>query len=426
MTAPALPPAVTPATPIHPQSPFPFMEPPQRDVLTSHLFLPDALETVTPASSLHPASPFPNMEAPKQKSFDPSINLFPTPGGPPHQDFQFEFMSGSLEENNQQPRMAGGRSGSYHPGPTPGPGPMKIRVTGRPPKPRVAKPKINHNHSKFYAPQTSLEAPPPIYPVPRTRMVAPRSQQVAINRRLSIDGPTEASLTPLEILAKETVPEYKPDQSFFGTPRSRRIETPLQTLAARTKSKGSFDSVFHESQPVQRSRYQRNSTEKSSVENVMDDMYHHLPGVLTGTTAVGLVEHHPNISQPRFHPPIFTTPIPRNGHFIKLKPMSKAPAHVGTLMTATAIKGIKKVQQLVKDIVGGQPHEVTTLRHGPNPAIRNNFKQVTRPTPKSNGIGRPLQTFSHFSNFKSGAHGSGLVNSFGLCALLFVVQIGLF
>ena len=58
----------------------------------------------------------------------------------------------------------------------------------------------------------------PIYPVPRTRMIAPESHFPAMNRRLSIDSPTEKSMTPLEILARGTVPTMKPDMSIFGTP----------------------------------------------------------------------------------------------------------------------------------------------------------------------------------------------------------------
>ena len=53
-------------------------------------------------------------------------------------------------------------------------------------------------------------------------------------------------------------------------------------------------------------------------QEAKDEKYKNLPGVRTGTTALGLVEHRGN--QPFFHVPVFTTPIPKNGKFVTRNP----------------------------------------------------------------------------------------------------------
>ena len=55
---------VTTASPINPRSPFPNMEPPQHDVLKSHVYLADPRDTVVQTSTVHPLSPFQHLEPP--------------------------------------------------------------------------------------------------------------------------------------------------------------------------------------------------------------------------------------------------------------------------------------------------------------------------------------------------------------------------
>ena len=72
--------------------------------------------------------------------------------------------------------------------------------------------------------------------------------------------------------------------------------------------------------PVERTRHQRmQGRDRHHIEQEeKDERYKNLPGVRTGTTALGLVEHRGN--QPFFHVPVFTTPIPKNGKFVTRNP----------------------------------------------------------------------------------------------------------
>ena len=112
---------------------------------------------------------------------------------------------------------------------------------------------------------------------------------------------------------------YEPDKSFFGTPRSRQLEgeTPLERLAG--KIQGTSGQWNHRG-PVERTRHQRmQGRDRHHIEQEeKDERYKNLPGVRTGTTALGLVEHRGN--QPFFHVPVFTTPIPKNGKFVTRNP----------------------------------------------------------------------------------------------------------
>ena len=201
-----LPYGMTTSTPVHPNAPFPNMEPPQHDLLTSHLLLPKA--RVTTASPVHPASPFPNLQAPD--FIPPSPDRFQT-------DFSDKLVA--------RPRHDLLPPDPARPGPTPPPGPLKLRLTDflESQLPRNGRHHKEHRNSRWNTPRPTLEAPPPMHPVPRTRLVAPRSQRPAMNRRLSIDGPTESSLTPLEKLAYDTVPRF---QTFLFFSFQMRVSLP--------------------------------------------------------------------------------------------------------------------------------------------------------------------------------------------------------
>merc|ERR550517_1348566 len=104
-----LPYGMTTSTPVHPNAPFPNMEAPQHDLLTSHLLLPKA--RVTTASPVHPASPFPNLQAPDL--ILPSPDRFQT-------DFSDKLVA--LPRHDLLP------PDPARPGPTPPPGPLKLRL----------------------------------------------------------------------------------------------------------------------------------------------------------------------------------------------------------------------------------------------------------------------------------------------------------
>ena len=112
---------------------------------------------------------------------------------------------------------------------------------------------------------------------------------------------------------------YEPDKSFFGTPRSRQLEgeTPLEKLAGKIQGRSG---QWNHGGPVERTRHQRmQGRDRHHIEQEeKDERYKNLPGVRTGTTALGLVEHRGN--QPFFHVPVFTTPIPKNGKFVTRNP----------------------------------------------------------------------------------------------------------
>ena len=285
---------LSPATTVHPDSPFPRLQPPRHDILSSHIFLPDPLAAVTPASTLHPASPFPSLEPP-----------------PP---------SGHKQPQRSQPRSGRARD--------------------------LARPRSRASQER---------------PVLRTRLVAPRARQPATNRRLMLEAAGPGSESPLEQLARATVPTLRPAaHSYFGTPASRyRDQTALQRLAA---GPARVAVAFGEMEPVRRTRYQRGQEEAASPD------LSSLAGVRTGTTAVGLVERDSR-DQPVFRVPVFTTPIPHNGQFLGRQP--------GT----------------------GRPGPRADPRPGPG-------RPAGRTVPLSSAVGRKLETFPRFtklSNYRSAA-----------------------
>ena len=95
----------------------------------------------------------------------------------------------------------------------------------------------------------------------------------------------------------------------------------MEKLAGKVQGQGG---VWQEGGggPVERIRHQRmQGRDRHHLhleEEERDERYKNLPGVRTGTTALGLVEHRGN--QPFFHVPVFTTPIPKNGKFVTRNP----------------------------------------------------------------------------------------------------------
>ena len=449
---PAPPVRVTTASPVHPQSPFPHMEPPQRDLLSSNVYLPDPMEAVTPSSTVHPESPFPHLEPPGSMEFgdDPSLNFFPTPGS-----VDSGFLTGTFDNPGRAIPRAG-RVLPFDPArphlppqrPTEKPGQFKLFLDS---SSNINSRNRNRN-AQFFTPNQSMKRP--IYPVPRTRMIAPKSHHPATNRRLSIDGPTEKSLTPLEILAKGTVPTLRPDNSFFGTPKSRQLEsqTPLEKITAGLKDQSNFGVGFDEIQPLERIRFQRKEEHLQHLHQPQSHPQSHpqphsgsldfgnekvkelkilrpnvdlerLPGVRTGTTAVGLVEHRDH-SQPLFHVPVFTTPIPNNGQFIRKEqsPLTRFQSGLKSLTSAISdsvklpnIPSPREGFQRLKKIFGGNvgaAQEVKTIHITPKPrkpAIRNNFQNIQGHLP-SNSIGRRLDTFSRYT--KIGHFGNSAIDQY--------------
>ena len=438
--------SVTTASPVHPRSPFPHMEPPQHDLLTSNIYLPHPLEAVTPASTVHPNSPFQHLEPPGSLEFeDPSLDFFPTPGS-----VDSGFLTGTFDNpGHAVPRS--GRVLPYDPArphlppqnPTEKPGQFRLFLDS---SSNIRNGRKFSDHPQFSPQNRGLK--PQMFPVPRTRMIAPESHHPATNRRLAIDGPTEKSLTPLEILAKGTVPTLKPDTSFFGTPKSRQqdSQSPLEQITAGLRE-NNFG--FDEIQPLERIRFQRKEGENQpSHSNIRQQPYppsgslqfgnekakemkiltqssdyERLPGVKTGTTAVGLVEHRNN-NQPLFHVPIFTTPIPKNGQFIKKDQSTLSRFQSGLKSLTSAISESVKLPnipspqegfQRLKSMFGGNvgaAQELKTIHITPKPRkppIRNNFQNIQGHL-SSNSIGRRLDTFSRYT--KIGHFGNSAINHY--------------
>ena len=387
-----LPPNVTPASPLYPHSPFPLMEAPQHDVISSHLLLPDNRQLVTPASPVHPASPFPRLEAPKP-DVNPALQFL--------QDYKARFAGNSLDQAGRL-----GLSGDLNPTANPG----SFNTLQRHEK--------SLRGSGLLAPRPRQDSPTTtVYPVPRTRMIAPHSGQPGLDRRLSLDGPTESSLTPLEILAKKTVPQFQPDASFFGTPRSRveKARTPLETLTTKLKhSENERNNFFDDLEPVQRIRHQRNHLTAGGDQPGAEDSsrYLELPGVKTGTTAVGLVEHREG-AQPLFHVPVFTTPIPRNGQFIKLNPkpipstIQSAVNKIKTVLSAP-VDGLRKIKHAIED---GLTKSRDGVLSGPHrPGTLTTFRKLSplpQPTQRTRlAAGRPLQKFPRYTKMTNFVYNS--------------------
>jgi hypothetical protein len=244
-----------------------------------------------------------------------------------------------------------------------------------------------------------------------------------MNRRLSIDGPTEASLSPLELLAMDTVPKYQPDTSFFGTPRSRQLtgQSPLEQLAGALAGEQG-DSWSH-GHPVVRTRQQRMPGQELPKAPRRD--YQGLPGVATGTAALGLVEQRNN--QPFFHVPVFTTPIPSNGKFITANP-DPLRGFAASLRNITASIG-RQLPRLPTPSQGLSRLKEAMARattHGRDIPI----KPAGRPLHREGGgqRGRQLDTFSRYTkmgNFRArAAVGSGAPSPLLLYMLAALVLAG--
>jgi len=422
ITPPHLSPTVTPGTQIHPHSPFPRLEPPRHDLLGSNLFLPHPMQGVTPASPVHPHSPFPHLEAPKESlepQYSPAVPRSGMAGF-----FSPPLFDPARPQLNQEDK----------------PGPFKLNLgTGQ--AQRNGRKFNAKSGPKFPSPNTGLNAPPPMLPVSRTRQATPRSQRVDLTRKLSIDGPTEASLTPLEILAMETVPRYKPDNSFFGTPKSRVLDNQgaLEILSGSLQG----DVAFQDFKPVERTRFQRTQDWKPILDSPSPMKTHHvqsqairtrpkgedfnkLPGVISGTTAVGIVEHRHKHQQPRFHVPIFTTPMPQNGKFVSrnLNPLQKLQSGLQNIRSSigSAIsripgslpnptRGLANFKAAIKKSLGVTRRSDIPITPSPHPpAIVSNFKEV--PRRRNTGIiGRRLDTFSRYTKVGSFRRNSAKVES---------------
>lgn len=253
-----------------------------------------------------------------------------------------------------------------------------------------------------------------VYPAPRTRMVAPESRNPPVTRRLIVDTPTEQSMTPLEVLAKGTVPPIRQDQSIFGTPKSRLLEslTPLEQLSAGLRD--NFQRGFDDIHPVERTRFQAKEQHrmKMRIPGASFD-YNSLPGVKTGTTAVGLVEHRDN-SQPLFHVPVFTTPIPKNGQFLNLNPNPLRSFQ----------SGLKRLKSSIADKLPKIPSPADGLNRlkrifGGNVGAAQEVRDI-QITPAPKHLTRRLDTFSRYTRF--GNSSRSLLSSLPLTLLCIVVS----
>ena len=406
---------MTTASPVNPRSPFPNMEPPQHDVLTSNIYLPDPVNTVIQTSTVHPLSPFQHLEPPGPAESGSleflSENIFPTPGGEP-------FITDSFPNRAVPRSYSGGSMLPYDPArphlppqnPTEKPGQFRVFLGQK----EVTRAPRN------FADKSSLK----IHPVPRTRMTAPESRRPGLDRRLVMDGPTEASLTPLELLARGTVPTLPHDKTFFGTPRSRLKESqsPLEQLSAKLK----FEN-FSKDKPVDRTRFQqspgqhRTPSPQIRLPPGVHFDFNSLPGVKTGTTAVGLVEHRDH-SQPLFHVPIFTTPIPKNGQFINLKPNPIQSLKRGLQRITSSITEKVKLPRLpspaeglqrLKRIFGGNVGAAQEVRD----------IQIT-PAPRHMAT-RRLDTFSRYTTFGNNG-GRSFISSPLVLLLCIVINLIIF
>ena len=408
---------VTTASPINPRSPFPNMEPPQHDVLKSHVFLADPRDTVVQTSTVHPLSPFQHLEPPApdtgslEFSEQDELSLFSRPG-----EQTAGFLAGTLA-SRAIPRSD--------------PGTLFPLLPYDPARPHLPpqSPTEQPGQFKLFLGSGDLSRPRPQrklssggghrQPAPRTRLVAPQSRLPATNRRLIMDGPTESSLTPLEVLARGTVPTLRPDSTIFGTPRSRQLEaqSPLEQLSATLQeSIGRGLGFTDEVQPVERSRFQRRPDNSGNQEGKKVRIpgasydYSKLPGVKTGTTAVGLVEH--KEGQPVFHVPVFTTPIPRNGQFLNLNQNPLRGFQTGLKRISSALADSVKLPNIPSPREGFQ-----RLKKMLGGAAEVRDIQLT-PAPRH--LHRRLDTFSRYTRFGTGEAAAALcsLNVLGLCFVI--------
>lgn len=408
-------PRVTTASPVNPRSPFPNMEPPQHDIIKSNIYLPDPRDVIVQTSTVHPLSPFQHLEPPSPDGsleFGPAIDFFPTPGDP-----NAGFLTGTISNSNraiprsdQSQKLPKFSMLPYDPArphlppqsqsPTEKPGQFKLFLGGG--DQDLSRPQRKFNGHKAQS-----------VPVPRTRMVAPESKRPSMARRLVVDGPTERGMTPLEMLARGTVPTRRPDQAVFGTPKSRLLEsqTPLETLAARLKDGGHNAFGFGEIEPVERSRYQREREQSHHMDLLpVHDRgkkvripganfdYNQLPGVKTGTTAVGLVEHRNN-NQPLFHVPIFTTPIPKNGQFLNINSNPIRGIQTGLKRISSAIADSIKIPHIPTPAEGFQRLKKI---FGGNVGAAQEVRDI-QITPAPRHLNRRLDTFSRYTRFGNGS-----------------------
>ena len=210
---------------------------------------------------------------------------------------------------------------------------------------------------------------------------------------------------------------YEPDKSFFGTPRSRLLEgqTPLEKLAGQVQ--GGSGQWSHEG-PIERSRHQRmqGQDRHHMDQEEKDEKYKNLPGVRTGTTALGLVEHRGN--QPFFHVPVFTTPIPKNGKFVTRNPnplrgfaasLRNITSNLSKKLPTSLTRITDKLPSLPSPVDGlARLHEAmkgaTKVKHGTKTGFFSTLQvrertlaPATRPSQNRNrGVGRRLDTFSRW------------------------------
>ena len=401
---------VTTASPVNPRSPFPNMEPPQHDIIKSNIYVPDPLDVVVQSSTVHPLSPFQHLEPPSPDGsleFGPAIDFFPTPGDPNGGFLTGTLSNRAIPRSDQSPKISQFSMLPYDPArphlppqnPTEKPGQFKLFLGG-------GDQDLSRPQRKFSGHNAQS------VPVPRTRMIAPETKRLSMSRRLVMDGPTERAMSPLEVLARGTVPTRRPDKAVFGTPKSRLLEsqTPLESLAARLK-KGSHNSFgFGEIEPVERSRYQREKDhshqmglipgldrgKKHRIPGAKFD-YNQLPGVKTGTTAVGLVEHRNN-NQPLFHVPIFTTPIPKNGQFLNLNSNPIRGLQTGLKRISTAIADSIKLPHIPSPAEGFQRLKKI---FGGNVGAAQEVRDI-QITPAPRHLNRRLDTFSRYTRFGNG------------------------
>ena len=141
--------------------------------------------------------------------------------------------------------------------------------------------------------------------------------------------------------------------------------------------------------------------------------YNQLPGVKTGTTAVGLVEHRNN-NQPLFHVPIFTTPIPKNGQFLNLKSNPIRGFQTGLKRISSAIVDSIKLPNIPSPAEGFQRLKKI---FGGNVGAAQEVRDIHL-TPAPRHLNRRLDTFSRYTRFGNG--GQSYLSCINVILLCFV------
>jgi len=162
-----------------------------------------------------------------------------------------------------------------------------------------------------------------------------------------------------------------------------------------------------------------------------DERYNNLPGVRTGTTALGLVEHRGN--QPFFHVPVFTTPIPKNGKFVTRNP-NPLRGFAASLrnITSSLSKKLPTTLTRITNNLPSLPNPADGLARlheamkGATKVRERTLAPATRASRQRNGgVGRRLDTFSRYTkmgNFRNNSQ-ADLPNSLltFLCPLISVL-----